>query len=368
MFLKSLKINNFKIYQNVDIQFNSQVICLTGPNGSGKTNLLDAIYYLCVGKSYFNPVDHQNIHHGKNYYRIEGKIEGEAKEIDIIIGTNETGKKKKLTLNEVQYVKISDHIGKFPVVIIAPDDIMLINGGSSERRKFMDFILSFSNFKYLKNLQDYNRILMQRNSHLKSGITNEELLISFDVQMIEPAKYIYKIRDQFIGEFLKIFITKYDGLIEVTEKPSLEYESALHSNSLDILLNNGRRLDRITHRTNYGIHKDNLNFTLNGHPIRKFGSQGQKKTFLLALKLAQYDFLKEMTFKKPVLLLDDIYDRLDATRVSRLISTIADGGYGQVFITDTNPQRLSEVFDGFHLQIDKFDILNGEVDKNAQTQ
>jgi DNA replication and repair protein RecF len=359
--LKSIHLNQFKIYKQADFQFDNKVICIVGPNGSGKTNLLDAIYFLCIGKSYFNPVDQQNIQHDCDFFRIKGNFVDDVNEQYEIICTCETGKRKRLFFNDAQYAKIAEHIGKMPVVVIAPDDIEMINGSSSERRKFIDFNLSFADHQYLIELQAYVKVLQQRNAYLKQtrdAKPDEALLSSFDKQMIGPAHYIFEKRKSFIETFKPIFNHFYDEISGQNEKPGISLKSHLFENRLKDLLKQNRQRDLASQRTTEGVHRDDLAFAIDGHELKKYGSQGQKKTFLTALKLAQFQFLKQNTLKNPILLLDDIFDKLDQKRAMSLLSLTIEKDFGQIFITDTNNQRLEDIFNGLKIKIDKIEIQN----------
>jgi DNA replication and repair protein RecF len=357
--LKTIHLNRFKIYKQADFQFDNKLICITGPNGSGKTNLLDAIYFLCIGKSYFNPLDQQNIQHGCDFFRIEGNFVNDLNEKYEIVCTCENGKRKRLFYNDAQYDKIAEHIGKMPVVVIAPDDIEMINGHSSERRKFIDFNLSFADHQYLIELQAYVKVLQQRNAYLKQirdAKVNEALISSFDKQMIGPSHYIFEKRKSFIESFKPIFDKFYHLIAGKKEDPGISLKSHLLESRLKDLLKQNRQKDISLQRTTAGIHRDDLDFSIDGYDIKKFGSQGQKKTFLTALKLAQYQFLKQNTLKNPILLLDDIYDKLDQKRAMSLLSLTTGEDFGQVFITDTNDNRLEDIFKELNIEIDKIRI------------
>ena len=366
MLLKRLTLSNFKIYHKSSLDFDAQVVCFAGPNGAGKTNLLDAIHYLCIGKSYFNPVDVQNIHHDENFFRVEGIFDMDNKK-EVVVCVQERGKKKVLSKNKSTYDRLADHIGNFPVVMIAPDDLELINGGSEERRKFMDYILASADRIYLENLLQYNRLLSQRNALLKQfnerGFFDMPLLQIYNEKMIPLATVIYEARTKFIKSFIPVFNKIYEEISGGSEVPFLIYQSDLKEVDQKQLFNDTIEKDRHLLRTSSGIHKDDLKFKLDDFPVKKFGSQGQKKSFLIALKLAQYRFLADTTGKEPLLLLDDLFDKLDLHRAGHLLKITACGKFGQVFITDTQQERLASFFKEEKINFDLFKVKNGKIEQ-----
>lgn len=305
--------------------------------------MLDAIHYLCIGKSYFQGIDSLNIRHEQNYLTVEGILRhGEKK--DTIKCVFEAGRRKRLSRNKVDYDKISEHLGHYPVVMIAPDDLEMINDGSEYRRRFLDFTLSFVDAAYLNTLLDYNRILSQRNSFLKQiddhRAYDKPLLQTFDEQLTPLGHVIHQARRDFVTDFLPLFQQLYQTVSNGKETGEIMYESTLEKESMTVLLQQSLRKDLALHRTNVGIHKDDLVCNLDNYPIKKFGSQGQKKTFLVSLKLAQYHFLKEKVNKKPILLLDDLFAKLDVNRAGELLNLVTGDQFGQVFISDTQKERL----------------------------
>ena len=342
MYLKYLSINQYKNLSYKTYDFESKINCFIGDNGKGKSNILDAIYHLSFGKSYFNTIAVQNIQIGKDYYILEGRYNRENREVKIV-STIKKGQKKILKKNGKIYNKISDHIGLIPTVIITPADRNLILEGSVTRRKFMDGVIGQTNSVFLKQLIDYNKVLVQRNSLLKFfSINNTFDLNTIDIynkQLVEKSKLIFQKRKEFMEDFIPVFKKHYKYISEKNENVSLNYESHLFYESHISLLEKSLEKDRILQYTSSGIHKDDINFFLEKNPIKKFGSQGQQKTFLIALKLAQFEFLKNHTGQSPILLLDDAFDKLDQNRVTKIISLVDKNDFGQIFITDTHQDR-----------------------------
>lgn len=315
-------------------------------NGVGKTNVLDAIYHLSYGKSYFNPVASQNIKHGTDFFVIDGEYLKDERHEKIIISLKKQ-QKKVIKRNGKNYDRFSDHVGFLPLVIISPADSDLISEGSDTRRKFVDSIISQSNKTYLTTLIKYNKTLSQRNSLLKyfasNNTFNADTLAIYNEQLSEFGQIIYDIRKEFINVFTAIFLEKYSALSNNHETVTLTYKSQLHDNTLPELLSDNLQKDKILQYTSVGIHKDDLTFNISNYPIKKFGSQGQQKSFLIALKLAQFDFLKQQSGIKPLLLLDDIFDKLDEHRVSQLINLVNKDEFGQIFISDTHAERTEHI-------------------------
>ena len=328
------------------MEFDPVINCLVGDNGVGKTNILDAIYHLAFGKSYFNPVSTQNIKHGTDFFVIEGEFEKDERP-EKIICSFKRGMKKVIKRNGKAYEKFSEHIGFLPLVIISPSDRDLIIEGSDTRRKFMDGVISQSDKQYLQDLIKYNKVLVQRNSLLKYFVANNtfdpDTLSIYNGQLHELGTNIHKKRLEFITSFLPIFKEQYAHISEKDEQINLSYESQLRDKSLLELLEGAVEKDRVLQYTSVGIHKDDLQFTIAGHPIKKFGSQGQQKSFLIALKLAQFHFIKEQAGTTPILLLDDIFDKLDEHRVSQIVSLVDNESFGQLFISDTHAERTENV-------------------------
>ncbi len=346
MFLKRLSLVNYKNFDSKNLDFDPTINCLVGKNGIGKTNILDAIYHLCFGKSYFNPVATQNIKHGTEFFMIDGEFEKNDREEKIVCSFKK-GMKKVIKRNGKAYDKFSEHIGFLPLVIISPADRDLIVEGSDTRRKFIDGVISQSDKAYLQTLIKYTKILTQRNSLLKYFAVNrtfdKDALSVYDEQLHTFGTEIFKKRSQFLESFIPIFQEQYANISKKEEGVLLAYQSKLLENSLSDLLTNSIEKDRALQYTSVGIHKDDLDFTIDGYPIKKFGSQGQQKSFLIALKLAQFHFIKEQAKTTPILLLDDIFDKLDETRVAQIVALVDNDEFGQLFISDTHADRTEKV-------------------------
>ncbi len=359
MFLKKLSIVNYKNISSKDFLFEANINCFVGNNGIGKTNLLDAIYHLGMGKSYFNPSAVQNIRHGEEFYMIEGLFDRNEREEQIVCSIKK-GQKKIIKCNGKTYDKIADHVGKYPIVIISPADQDLILDGSEVRRKFLDSVISQTDTSYLDKLMRYNRVLLQRNTILKhfaeSQIFDFETLSIYDIQLTELGQHIYEKRKQFMNVFLPIFQYQYQYISEQKESVSLTYESALHQTDLATLLKQNINKDRALQYTSNGIHKDDLLFEIEGFPMKKYGSQGQQKSFLIALKLSQFEIIKKQLKVIPIFLLDDIFDKLDDNRVAKLVSLVTQKHFGQLFITDTHYERTENVVKRTHLPYKIFQI------------
>lgn len=365
MWLKQLTVLNFKNYSESSLTFLPEANAFTGPNGAGKTNLLDAIHYLSLCKSYFNPIDSQHIKVGEDWFMIQGDFEKEEGS-DNVSCSLKRNQKKQFKKNKKDYQRLADHIGQFPLVIISPSDTGIITEGSEERRKFVDNVISQTDNKYLDTLIQYNRILLQRNTLLKSiketGVFDEGLLEVLNMQLSEVGESIYQRRKQFMADFLPAFARHYQYLSEGEETVSLQYDSALQHHTMQELLEASLAKDRALERTTTGIHKDDLLFTIHDNmPLKKFGSQGQQKSFVIALKLAQYSFLTAKKKFKPLLLLDDIFDKLDAQRTKMLMQMVSNEEFGQIFITDTDTDRIRRIFEEIGQPIRIFGIDKGKV-------
>ncbi|PTM04285.1 MAG: DNA replication and repair protein RecF [Bacteroidetes bacterium] len=347
MYLEHLSLINYKNFEADQFTFDSSINCLVGRNGSGKTTILDAIYHLAFTKSYFNPQSTQNVRHGAELFTLEGKFKINEKDFDLFIGFKK-GTKKTVKLNGKTYERISDHIGKIPLVIISPADQDLISEGSETRRKFIDSIISQSDSDYLNALLKYNQALSQRNSLLKyfanNNVFQKDTLALYDELLIENGSIIFEKRNDFLNHFSKHFIEQYKSISPIeSEIVEVKYDSELLKTDFKTLLERSFSKDRLLQYTSAGIHKDDLMLLLNGYPIKKFGSQGQQKSFLIALRFAQYAFLKNQKNQKPIVLLDDIFDKLDDQRVMRLVALVENDFFGQLFISDTNSKRTEEV-------------------------
>ncbi|MES2559241.1 MAG: DNA replication and repair protein RecF [Bacteroidota bacterium] len=366
--IQSLRFAHFKNYAQGAVSLCPQVNCFTGKNGAGKTNILDAVYYLSFTKSFLNGSDQQHIQQNStDYFFIEASFLRNELEEHVRIAV-QRGAKKSVQVNNNEHKKLSDHIGLYPLVMIAPNDIMLIHESSEERRKFMDgFIAQFDKI-YLADLLAYNRVLEQRNKQLKlfaeQQYMDATLLQTYNEQLIRYGTSIYLKRTAFMEQFIPVFRSFYATISNANETVDLTYETDLHTKSMNELLQATEQNDLAAQRTTKGIHKDELVFTLNNQPLKKFGSQGQQKSFIISLKLAQYDYLKQKTMTKPLLLLDDIFEKLDEHRLNTLLSMIAHGDFGQLFITDTHLQRLQEVFQQMpQVMVKYFVVDNGSINE-----
>jgi len=341
--LQRISLVHFKNYPDREYRFTERITGICGPNGAGKTNLLDAIHYLCFTRSYFGRQDSGHVHHGQSGFRIEGTLEQDEQTEKAVCVLRETGK-KEFEVNGTAYEKFSAHLGRYPCVVIAPDDAELITGSAEERRKFMDSLLSQVDPQYLRNLIAYTRILQQRNSLLRnasiSGNLDEHLLDVLDEQMTEPAKYIFEKRLDFTQAMLPLVQTFYEEIAGRKENIDCRYQSDLEKSSLAELLRLNRQKDRATQRTGAGIHRDDILFRLDGQTFRNIASQGQRKSLLFALKLTEFETLHREKGFPPLLLLDDVFEKLDEDRIGNLLRKVCVENHGQVFITDTHVERL----------------------------
>lgn len=346
MYLEKLSLVNFKNITSETFDFEQKINCFVGNNGVGKTNVLDAIYYLSFAKSYFNSVAIQNIKHGESFFMVEGEyLINDRKET--IVCSLKKGQKKVLKRNGKNYDKFSEHIGQIPLVIISPADRDLVLEGSDVRRKFIDGVISQQNKTYLQDLIAYNKVVSQRNALLKYFAANRTFdalnLSVYDDQMADFGARIYEVRKNFLETFIPIFNEKYQIISNDKENVNLTYKSQLHTADMKTLLHGSLEKDKILQYSTSGIHKDDLSFEIGTYPIKKFGSQGQQKSYLIALKLAQFDFIKQQSNITPILLLDDIFDKLDETRVSQIINLVNNKEFGQIFITDTHSERTEDI-------------------------
>ncbi len=346
----SIKITQFKNYESASFSFGERIVGICGLNGRGKTNLLDAIYYLCFTKSYFSKTDALTAQFNSNGFRLETVLQsGTGNEYTLVCVYRGQGK-KEISVNGVEYERFSQHIGNFPCVMIAPDDAELVTGSSAERRKYIDMILSQTDPAYLQHLITYNKVLLQRNSLLKrfaeTGQTDWPLLEVMDDQLMQPGSYIYQQRSLLCAELLPLVQDLYSSIAGSNEKVELRYESQLNDTGFNELLNNYRQKDFLLQRSNAGIHKDDIIVQLEGQEFKTTASQGQRKSLLFALKLAEFEFLKKNKGFAPVLLLDDIFEKLDEQRMKNLLQRVCVENDGQVFITDTHAQRLRAALEG----------------------
>lgn len=359
MILQSLTLLNYKNFESQSFDFDPRINCFVGNNGIGKTNVLDAIYHLSFGKSYFNPITSQNIKHGEDFFVIEGMYEKDGTDEKIVVSAKK-GQKKMIKRNGKAYERFSEHIGFLPAVIISPADRDLIIEGSETRRKFIDGVISQGDAAYLRDLISYNKVLSQRNSLLKyfaaNNTHNQDTLDIYNGQLHDFGTKIYQKRVAFLQEFTPIFLKRYKAISNSNERVDLVYKSQLDEGPLLDLLQQSINKDKFTQYTNFGIHKDDLLFQIEGHPVKKFGSQGQQKSYLIALKLAQFDFIKAHIGQSPILLLDDIFDKLDESRVSQIIKLVDEENFGQIFISDTHPERTEEVVKEVHQSYKMFPL------------
>ncbi len=368
--LQSISLVQFKNYVNEQFRFESRIVGISGANGVGKTNLLDAIYYLCFTKSYFARSDAQNVHQGLSGFRIQGEFshitengKNSAEKADnsdslVVCIVRENGK-KEFSLNGESYDKFSHHIGKYPCVIIAPDDISIITGGSEDRRRYIDAIISQTDAEYLQRLINYNKVLQQRNSYLKSLVNaadvNKGLLDVYDQQLMADGEWIFKKRQTFMTECTALIKDFYQKISAAAEPLELHYDSQLINGGYPQLMSASRQKDLLLQRTNIGIHKDDIQLLYGEQPFRNIASQGQKKSLLFAMKLAEFCILKNEKEFAPLLLLDDVFEKLDDNRMHNLLDWVCVKNEGQIFITDTHADRIVEHFE--NLEVD-YQLIN----------
>lgn len=353
MFLQSLSLVNFRNHAEANFQLVEGVNCIVGKNGAGKTNVLDAVHYLSMCRSYLNPIDKQNVRFDQPFFVIQGDWVKNDVNYALYCGVK-VGAKKIFKKNKKEYDRLADHIGQFPVVMISPYDADLISEGSDVRRRWMDGIIAQFDKSYLEDLQRYNKVIDQRNALLKqqyeNGFFHREPFEIWDAQLIRYGSAIYEKRTQFIEAFIPLFQKYYQWISNQAETVSMVYESRLSELPFETLLLEAFPKCSRAHYTTVGIHKDDLNFQINGQPIKKFGSQGQQKSFLIAMRLAQFDWLKARLNVSPILLLDDIFDKLDNFRVAQLMSLVSKNTFGQVLVTDTDEIRVEGVFQAIGVQ------------------
>ena len=363
MWLKRISILKYKNLQQVELSFSHKLNCIIGQNGMGKTNLMDAVYYLSFCKSATNPVDSQNIFHGDDFFVLHGFYETDFGEPEEVYCGLKRRQKKQFKRNKKEYPRLSDHIGLIPLVMVSPADSLLIAGGSEERRRFIDVVISQFDREYLEALIRYNKAMLQRNTLLKAEIEPEdELMNVWEEMMASAGTVVYEKRKQFIEEFIPIFQSYYSYISQDREQVSLTYESHLADGDLLTLLKESRQRDRIMGYSLKGVHKDDLVMKLGDFPIKREGSQGQNKTYLIALKLAQFEFLKRTGSRTtPIVLLDDIFDKLDASRVEQIVKLVSGDAFGQIFITDTNRDHLDRILKKIEGDYRLFEVTEGVV-------
>ena len=372
MYLKKLALTNFKNYELNELEFSPKINCFVGNNGVGKTNILDAIHYLSLTKSFFNNIDSINIRHGEDYFIIQGTFIRDGEE-DQIYCAFQRQKQKLLKRNSKEYQRLSDHIGRYPVVMISPADSALITEGSEDRRRFMNKIISQYSAEYLDSALCYSKALQQRNKVLKdmniSGNMDTDILSIWDSQLVKYGNYVYKERDILVNELIPVFQEYYALISSGKETVRLKYRSHLSEGSFSEALLNSIAKDVYLAYTTIGVHKDDLLLEMNDFAVKSLGSQGQQKSYLVALKLAKFDYIKKRAGFSPILLLDDIFDKFDAERVEQIIRLVGNQRFGQIFITDTHQNRLQDILSSHNTDYKLFRIAeNGimEVSHNGK--
>ena len=363
MILKRISILNYKNLEQVELDFSPKMNCIIGLNGMGKTNLLDAVYYLSFCKSATNAIDSQNVKHLQEFFVIQGSYLTDSGEPEEVYCGLKRKQKKQFKRNKKEYSRLSDHIGFIPLVMVSPADSELISGGSEERRRFMDVVISQYDKEYLEALIRYNKALMQRNTLLKAEMEpDEELMNVWEEMMAAAGEVVFRKRMDFINEFIPTFQAFYSYISQDKEQVNVSYESHAMRGDLLQLIRESRQRDRIMGYSLRGVHKDDLTMQLGEYPIKREGSQGQNKTYLIALKLAQFDFLRRTgSNTTPLLLLDDIFDKLDASRVEQIVKLVAGDRFGQIFITDTNREHLDKILRKVNGDYKVFGVENGVI-------
>jgi DNA replication and repair protein RecF len=346
MKLKSLSLLNFRAATLQNWSFEADVVSITGPNGAGKTNVLDAIHYLCLTKSYFNHQDQQLVRFGEDFFNLKAELWAEEQDVSLFCAWQ--GGKKLVRKDGLVYDRLADHIGQFPVVMIAPTDLDLIYEGSEARRRFTDMLLSQTDHAYLLGLMQYNKILQQKQALLRQykqhGRIDHTLLEVFDAQLLPLNVQLFGKRAAWLDQFNPIFENLYRTISGAKESVSISYESAFNEGSVASVMAAARSATLEAGRCTVGIHRDDLQFNINQVPVKRFGSQGQQKSFLISLKLAQSIYLSDITGKKPFLLLDDIFEKLDGDRIRSLLRLVQEDRFGQIFLTDTDQKRVEAIF------------------------
>lgn len=342
MYLKKLVLINFKNIAQAEITLSERLNCFVGDNGAGKTNVLDAVYYLSMSKSALTMTDGQSVRHGEDFFVVEGTYAGDSGSSDTVNCSFLRRSGKVLKLNGKEYDRMADHVGRFPVVMVSPQDSVLITDAAEERRRYLNAFLSQLDRDYLASLMRYNAVLAERNRFLKSP-SDEQMLQIYDMQLADHAARIYERRRDIIDRMRPLVAEFYRQLSGDREQVEIEYRSELASASMGELLLASRERDIVNGFTTSGVHRDDMSLRIGGYPLRKYGSQGQQKSFLMSLKLAQYRILAEVCGERPLLLLDDLFDKLDTSRVENLLTLVAGDDFGQIFITDCNRSRLETI-------------------------
>ncbi len=361
--LEKIIISDFRNIRLQELEFSPNINCISGNNGEGKTNLLDAVYYLSMTKSAFSSSDRFTFRHGTDEFSVSGTYRMENG-LSSRFSLRLTAKgEKKVRRDDKPYNKVSEHVGVLPVVMVSPADISMISESGDERRRFVNAVLSQIDREYMTALQQYNRLLLQRNRMLKEQNPEKALLEVFDIRMAALAEPVYQARKRFVEELKPLVSEYYRAVSGGTEEIGIEYESDLDKASLDMLLESSFEKDRIFRYTTVGVQRDDFIFTMNGHPIRRCGSQGQQKSFLVSLKFAQYEIMKRNYGFAPILLLDDVFDKLDMTRISNLLQMVSGNDFGQIFITDSNKVRMAGIVDGLTQDRAYFETSSGTFTK-----
>ncbi len=364
--LQRLFVLQFRNHREAALELGPQVNCITGPNGTGKTNLLDAVHYLGLCKSYFEPQDSHNVLHGEEYFIVKGELVTDEG-VDVLACSVRKGMRKVFTRNKKEYERLSDHVGRVPVVMITPYDGQLVLDGSDVRRRFLDGLIAQFDRAYLEALVRYNRALAQRNLLLKqlaqAGGASRSAVEPWDEQLITHGEAVHAVRKAFMNELVPLLAAHYAGITSGPESVELGYKSELGERSMRTILDDHWPRDLGAEHTTGGVHKDDLVFTIGGQPLKRYGSQGQQKTFLIALKLAQFDLTAQRSGKRPILLLDDIFDKIDPLRMRHLLKLLGGGRFGQVIITDTDAGRLHTALDGLPLDTRFFELDHAPQEK-----
>ena len=360
MRLKKLLLINFKNITQADINLSDGINCFVGDNGAGKTNILDAIYYLAMSKSAFTMTDGQSVHHGEDFFVIEGSYLSDNNSVELVNCSFSHKGGKVLKSNGKEYDRLADHVGRFPVVIVSPQDSSLITDAAEERRRYLNGFISQIDRAYLHSMKRYNTILLERNRFLKSS-SDEAMLQIYDMQLSEHGTRVHEMRKTIIERMQPLVAEYYRALSDDREQVDISYRSELSGTPLSDLLLQSRQRDIINQFTTVGIHRDDVVFRIGDYPLRKYGSQGQQKSFLIALKLAQYRLVAEATGEKPVLLLDDLFDKLDMGRVEKLLSLVSGDDFGQICITDCNKVRLENILERAGKEYSLFVVEGGDL-------
>lgn len=361
--LKKIVVQNFRNIEFQEIAFSPNINCISGNNGEGKTNLLDAVYYLSMTKSAMSSTDKFNFRYGCNTFTVAGTYAMPNGLESVFSIQVEADGSKKIKRDEKTISRVSDHVGVLPIVLVSPSDTSLVSESGDERRRFVNAVLSQMDREYLNNVQQYNRLLLQRNRFLKDSAADDDLLAAFDMQMSMLAQPIANKRREFVDALIPVVKQYYEELSGGKEDVGIEYRTDLEKGPLDQILEANREKDRLFKYTTAGVQRDDFVFTMNGYPIRKCGSQGQQKSFLVSLKFAQYDLMREDSGVAPILLLDDMFDKLDMGRVSNLLSMVAGSDFGQIFLTDSNKVRLSSIVDALTEDRSYFEAVGGAFTK-----